>query len=603
MKRMIPIAVVVFASGWFTMSCQHWSRDSASTDPSRITSQPRTPAEAQEQAVAEAAKDKIHPLKQFQDVPIRPAKGYGFRMKEGGEVFELDWENPLLVKDVLGTVSLGVRWFDAQLKEVDTVTSPGRYMAVVDGRTGEGMRIRRGLTFYARPEDWRPELRRPPEFEIGYLPGSPIRPQVWAEHEQAIAEEYRKKFLRDLYMTEEGAIWLTALTEMEPQGRPPLETETPMVLHQETHLALKRRLMGIDKSTYPLLRAPEEIAMDPGRVLHEGTLEEGGMREGTPERLRRICQEWAEESDQPQVTVVARHGVVVFHEVFGEWDGVPIELDFHNDVASISKLVSGLMFAQFVEQGLMEIDQPIGEILPDFPTEGEKAITFRHLFTHTTGLSGHYEWGGLQRPYLENIIANGLGYLEPGRTFEYNGMGYDLAGKAMEVVSGKSVVRLFHENFFRLLGVGETPMHDLGFSMEFSAHDLATIGQLIANRGEYNGRRYFSAETFERLKPKPLVDSYPALAGNKEWAGLEWGIGMVWMREPNPEAGQGDVPEGATLLSANTVGHGSASACILRVDLDNDVVVAQVRRTAGDAETYFKYNNLLFKEIDESLID
>jgi hypothetical protein len=44
----------------------------------------------------------------------------------------------------------------------------------------------------------------------------------------------------------------------------------------------------------------------------------------------------------------------------------------------------------------------------------KKAITLRQCFTHTTGLYGHEEYGGLHNPWLENVIANGLDYLEPG---------------------------------------------------------------------------------------------------------------------------------------------------------------------------------------------
>jgi hypothetical protein len=34
-------------------------------------------------------------------------------------------------------------------------------------------------------------------------------------------------------------------------------------------------------------------------------------------------------------------------------------------------------------------------------------------------------------------------------------------------------------------------------------------------------------------------------------------------------------------LSSQTIGHGSASSCTLRIDLENDLVIAMTRRTAG----------------------
>jgi CubicO group peptidase (beta-lactamase class C family) len=58
-------------------------------------------------------------------------------------------------------------------------------------------------------------------------------------------------------------------------------------------------------------------------------------------------------------------------------------------LASITKAVSGLLFAQFIDQGLIHPDDPVGKFLPDFPTTGEGVLTLRHCFTHTSGFEGH----------------------------------------------------------------------------------------------------------------------------------------------------------------------------------------------------------------------
>jgi hypothetical protein len=85
---------------------------------------------------------------------------------------------------------------------------------------------------------------------------------------------------------------------------------------------------------------------------------------------------------------------------------------------------------------------------------------------------------------------------------------------------------------------------------------------------------FFSPETFEQLMPARLTRFYPGVA-------VDWGIGLVWAHDPHPDAGKAGVPQEKTILSRNTIGHGAGSGAILRIDLDNDLVVAQVRSVPG----------------------
>ena len=48
---------------------------------------------------------------------------------------------------------------------------------------------------------------------------------------------------------------------------------------------------------------------------------------------------------------------------------------------------------------------------------------------------------------------------------------------------------------------------------------------------------------------------------------MTWGVGLTWFREGG--------------LSDRTIGHGSASSCTLRVDLERDLVITMTRLTAG----------------------
>jgi hypothetical protein len=72
------------------------------------------------------------------------------------------------------------------------------------------------------------------------------------------------------------------------------------------------------------------------------------------------------------------------------------------------------------------------------------------------------------------------------------------------------------------------------------------------------------------------------------------------MRHGYPGAGQGVIPADRHILSKNMIGHGSATSAVLRVDLDNDVVIAQTRRRAGTA--FDRYLIKVLLAVEESLL-
>jgi CubicO group peptidase (beta-lactamase class C family) len=509
-----------------------------------------------------------------------------------GKFPDVGWDRPELVEQALGEFPLEVRWFDGQLNEVDTPAQPGRYAFVATGTTPDGMPVRRAATVYCKPHDWLVWSERP-EASVEFLPGSRFDADAWQEHSQAISAYAGRILVLSTLKQQEGAVLMSYIHELKSTGGTPASTDTPTIRDHDYHLALKRKLLGVE-GKYPPLRMPREIKGRPAPTLRVGTEQEAGFAPGTAEKIRAVCQQWHQESGEPFVTLIARNGVVVLHEAFGEPDG-EVTLDTRLPMASITKLLTGLMFAQFVDQGLIDIDDPVGKFLPDFPTEGDKAITLRQCFTHTTGLQGHAEWGGVHNPWLDNVIANNLRFLPVGQVHIYNGMGYDLAGKVMEIVSGKSIFRLMRENFFDPLGANGTFLEeDLAFGASCTAWDTALFGQLLLNKGAYGNRQFFSPEVLERMMPAPLAQFYPAV-------NVEWGIGLTWMRQSHPEAGKSGNPKNKTILSRNMFGHGAATSAILRVDPDNNLVIAQTRRVAGKA--YSEYLLKLLMTIEAGLVD
>ena len=468
---------------------------------------------------------------------------------------------------------LSVHWFNAELNEATNPAHPGRWGAYIEGLAPNGTVVRRAVTFYCRPPGfiayWPPHLTVP----LQHQPG-PIAEAVWREHQEEISHALAGMAVGALNDSEQGAILIAGLSESTPLVIAPRDVDSARVRNDDFHLAIKLKVQGLRQHVRPLRPPPRRVS-GPAPVLRQASPPQAGVRGDAKQTIDAVCQKWADDSGEGFVTLVARHGVIITHEAFGrDGDGRALTRDYRCDVASITKAATALLFAQFVEQGPIRLDDGVDSVFPDFPRDPRHVPTFRQCLTHTSGLTGHGDFGGCRNPYLENIILNGIDVNEPGKEYAYSGMGFDLVAKAMELVSGKSWRRLYEEHLYKPLGMGDVPMQNASSGARFTAFELALLAQLMANRGSYGDMQFFSPEVFEQMLPEPLDRHYPGVSEVE-------GIGNHWMKHPKPGTPAGTARPQDLILSPRTIGHGSLTGCMFLIDLDRDLVVVQVRNRHG----------------------
>jgi CubicO group peptidase (beta-lactamase class C family) len=467
---------------------------------------------------------------------------------------------------------LRLRWFNADLEEVPIPAEPGRWAAWVEGTAPNGTPFRRSMTFYARPKNFLIYFAPDLQVSLPYFPG-PIAVEVWNEHERDISSISKDLLLRAINDSEAGAILLAGLAESNPMGRPARFVESVSVLNEDFHLALKLKVQGLQDRVHSL--QPPRRRATPAPALHQDSAVAAGMQPDAKARIDSVCRKWADDTGEPFVTVVARRGVIITHEAFGTAPtGQPITTDYRCWVGSITKSVTAMLFSRFLDQGLIDLDDSLATVFPDYPKNDPRVPTFRQCFNHTSGLSGHGDFGGVRNPHLENFILNGLDVNEPNVQYSYCGTGYELTAKAMEIVAGESAVRLYEEHLFRPLNFGDVPMGNASSDGHFTAMELAILAQWIANRGSYGELEFIAPRTFNRLLPEPL--RVPD-RGSVE----DEGIGLHWIRRLKPGAPSDSKRAEDQLFSPRTVGHGSLSGCVFMIDLEQGLIIAQVRRQAG----------------------
>jgi CubicO group peptidase (beta-lactamase class C family) len=132
-------------------------------------------------------------------------------------------------------------------------------------------------------------------------------------------------------------------------------------------------------------------------------------------------------------------------------------------VGSITKTFTGTTAMRLVADGLLDLDAPLRTYLPDLRLSDEDVsarVTMRHLLTHTGGWIGDYfdDLGSGDDALAQMIdrLAD-LPQLTPlGEIWSYNNAGFYLAGRVIEVLSGKTYEQAVQELVLTPLGLANT---------------------------------------------------------------------------------------------------------------------------------------------------
>ena len=139
-------------------------------------------------------------------------------------------------------------------------------------------------------------------------------------------------------------------------------------------------------------------------------------------------------------------------------NGPDVNVNTRYDMASLSKIIGPTMLAlRAIEEGDLTLWDKLERFFPDCP-EDKKAITIRHLMTHTSGLSPVFWLSEVAespedalRALLERPLETPI-----GAEVHYSCMGYITLGKVLETVYGKPLDVLARERVFEPLGLENT---------------------------------------------------------------------------------------------------------------------------------------------------
>jgi CubicO group peptidase (beta-lactamase class C family) len=253
-------------------------------------------------------------------------------------------------------------------------------------------------------------------------------------------------------------------------------------------------------------------------------------------------------------------------------------------IASQSKSMTAAAFMMLVDEGKVNVDDPVEKYLPEFKGQmliaernGDRLvlkkpshpILVREVLSHTSGLpfTSRPEEPTLDGyPLREAVMSYAMSPLEfePGTKYSYANAGINTAARIIEVVTGMPYEEFMHQHLFKPLGMKDTtfwptesqvrriaksykpnaakndleeinisqlhyPLSDRSVRYPMpagglfsTAHDVARFCQMILNGGALDGKRYLSEKAVKTMTSKQTGDAVT------ESYGFGWSAGSDW---------------------------------------------------------------------------
>jgi CubicO group peptidase (beta-lactamase class C family) len=262
--------------------------------------------------------------------------------------------------------------------------------------------------------------------------------------------------------------------------------------------------------------------------------------------------------------LVLRHGTLVFEQYFSGVDekrGTPLGVvafapETQHDLRSVSKSIVALVFGVALERGWVKnIDQPVLSFFPEYAdlrTPEKDRITLRHLLTMSTGLQwdesmpytdpANSETRMDAAPDRDRYALSPAVVAPAGQVYNYNGGATELLAGVLRKATGKSFDVLAREVLFAPLDISEEwnryedgqPIVKSGLRMR--ARDLAKIGQLVLQRGAWNGSQIVPAAWIDEATAPQINGSGLYFYGYQFWLGRS----LIDKRQVDWAAGNGN---------------------------------------------------------------
>ncbi|WP_304107626.1 serine hydrolase [Mycolicibacterium bacteremicum] len=190
------------------------------------------------------------------------------------------------------------------------------------------------------------------------------------------------------------------------------------------------------------------------------------------------------------------------------------------NVWSSTKNVTALAGLMLIDRGLLSAHTPVAEVWPEFGAKGKDRVEFRHLLTHSSGVSG---WDQpvtpediLDRDRSTAMLAAQAPWWEPGTATGYHALTHGhLIGEVVRRVTGKPLKQFVAEEIAGPLGAD--------FHIGARPEDERRIAEIIAPADPFEGIPPMDQWTEQMLKTFTGPAPDPLIANTPQWRAADIG--------------------------------------------------------------------------------
>lgn len=204
------------------------------------------------------------------------------------------------------------------------------------------------------------------------------------------------------------------------------------------------------------------------------------LRDTTQDLLRRRLIEEQRDRRLPSLVAgVVRDGALVWTGSAGEVDGAAPTDDHQYRIGSITKPMTAVAVMRLRDEGLVELNAPITDYLPDAPA----GVTVAQLLSHSAGLqseSNELWWERVPGDGWDELVQTSLSpdavRHTPGERFHYSNLGFGVLGELVARLRGKPWDEVLHEELFVPLGMTRTTPRPVAPNAQgYSVHPHADV--------------------------------------------------------------------------------------------------------------------------------
>ncbi len=211
------------------------------------------------------------------------------------------------------------------------------------------------------------------------------------------------------------------------------------------------------------------------------------------------------------------HHLVVMRDgrVLAEAHAEPFRANDPHNQYSACKLLTGLAVGLAIDDGKLRLDDRVIDSLDDQAPRSRsrelEAMTVRHLLTMTSGMPVATAIRDTSTHWMQAWLAMQPQAM-PGKRMEYDTMTSFMLAALVRNATGRNILDLLNERILHPMGINDVEwelspdsINTGGWGMRCSTMSMAKIGQLMLQRGQWQGRQLIAERWVDQMTTEQLT--------------------------------------------------------------------------------------------------